>query len=62
MRVRHLRVLVKILTVDQINNNEKNETSINKSVLKVNRKRFSFKILFNRIGLKKTNTKNVYIT
>ena len=62
MRVRHLRVLVKILTVDQINNIEKNETSINKSVLKVNRKRFSFKILFNRIGLKKTNTKNVYIT
>ena len=51
--LRHMWVLVKILTVDQFNNIEENESSINKSVLKVNGKRFSFKILLNRIELKK---------
>ena len=55
--LRHMRVLVKILTVDQFNNIEKNESSINKFVLKVNGKRFTFKILFNRIELKKKQRK-----
>ena len=50
-----MRVLVKILTVDQFNNIEKNESSINKPVLKVYKKRFSFKILSNRIAFKKSN-------
>ena len=56
-----MRVLVKILTVEQFNNINKNESRINKPVLKVNRKRFSLKILFNRIKLK-TKTKHDYVT
>ena len=60
--LRHMRVLVKILTVDQFNNIEKNELSINKFVLKVNGKRFTFKMLFNRIELNKTKKKHAYIT
>ena len=56
-KLRHKRVLVKILTVDQFNNIEKNESSIDKSVLRANAKRFSFKILFNRIEFKKTKSK-----
>ena len=34
----HMQVLVKILTVDQFNNIKKNESSINKFVLKINGK------------------------
>ena len=62
--LRHMGVLVKIITVDQFNNIEKNESSINKFVLKVSGKRFGFKILFNRIELKKqkTKVKHAYIT
>ena len=59
--LRHMRVLAKILKVDIFNNIEKNESSINKFVLKVNGKRFTFKIIFNRIELKK-NKKNMLIS
>ena len=59
--VRHMQVLAKILTVDQFSNIEKNESSTNKFVLKVNGNRFTFKILFNRIKFK-TNKKNKLIS
>ena len=37
-KLRHMQILAKILTADQFNNIEKNESSINKSVLKVDGK------------------------
>ena len=49
-----MRALVKNLTVDQFNNIEKNESNLFW-------KRFSLKILFNRIKLRKTKTKHPYI-
>ena len=55
--LRHMRALIKILTADQFNNIEKNESSINKSVVKVNEKGFSIKIHFNRTELKKNKSK-----
>ena len=59
--LRHMRVLVKILTVDQFSNIEKNESSTNKFLLKVSGKRFTFKILFNRIKLKQKQKEHAYI-
>ena len=56
----HMQVLVKIFTVYQFNNIRKNKSNLNKSVLKVNGKRFSFKILFNKIELKQKATTCLY--
>ena len=62
-KLRYMRVLVKILTFDKFNNIVKNESSINKSVLKVKGSDLASKYFSTELNLKKqTKAKRAYMT